>query len=202
MKYPENIRDISEIEPDYLGLIFYEKSPRFFDDDLPEISPFIKRVGVFVDESYEFIKEKISKYQLDLIQLHGNETYEFCYTISDLKIPIIKSFPISTKFDFDILEDYEYVVDYFLFDSLGKNPGGNGIIFNWKSLERYKLTIPYFLSGGIGLTEIDSIAELLKKDCGRYCFAIDVNSRFEIRAGLKNLAKIKTFKSKLNELKI
>ena len=189
MKYSENILEVSQLLPDYLGFIFYEKSSRFFDGEIPEISKSIKKVGVFVNATMEEIKFKIKKYDLDLIQLHGNETPEFCRNLKKESIEIIKVFSVDDDFDFQILEAYENVCDYFLFDTKGKLPGGNGITFNWQILEKYHSRKPFFLSGGIGLDEIEKI-----KNLNLPIYAIDVNSKFEIEAGLKNIEKLKRLK--------
>ena len=182
MKYSENILEVSQLLPDYLGFIFYEKSSRFFDGEIPEISKSIKKVGVFVNATLEEIKSKIKKYDLDLIQLHGNETPEFCSYLMQGSIEIIKVFSVDDDFDFQILEAYENVCDYFLFDTKGKLHGGNGFTFNWQILEKYKSKKPLFLSGGIGIEEIAKI-----KILNLPIFAIDVNSKFELEPGLKNV---------------
>ena len=182
MKYSENILEVSQLLPDYLGFIFYEKSSRFFDGEIPEISESVKKVGVFVNATLEEIKSKIKKYDLDLIQLHGNETPEFCSNLKQESIEIIKVFSVDDDFDFKILEAYENVCDYFLFDTKGKLHGGNGFTFNWQILEKYKSKKPLFLSGGIGIEEIAKI-----KTLNLPIFAIDVNSKFEMEPGLKNV---------------
>ena len=189
MKYPENIIEVSEILPDFLGFIFWEKSSRYFDGEIPEIPKSIKKVGVFVDATLEEIGFKIKKYDLDVIQLHGNENPEFCEKLKKDNIEIIKVFSINDDFDFSLLKPFESVCDYFLFDTKGKLPGGNGIIFNWQILKQYKLTKPFFLSGGIGLDEIENIKKL-----NLPIYAIDVNSKFEIEPGLKNIELLKNFK--------
>ena len=181
MKYPENILEVSQLLPEYLGFIFYEKSSRYFDGEIPEIPASIKKVGVFVNATYDEVISKIEKYKLNLIQLHGNETPAFCENLKQDKIEIIKVFSIDDDFDFEILEKYEPVCDYFLFDTKGKLHGGNGVTFNWQILENYKSKKPLFLSGGIGIEEIKKI-----KTLNLPIYAIDVNSKFELVPGLKN----------------
>jgi len=195
MKYPENIQEISRLQPDYLGFIFWNKSKRKFElDTIPNLKG-IKKVGVFVNASLEEIQNKISHFQLDAIQLHGKETVAFCNKIKHSNVEIIKAFSIDNTFDFNQLIPYEEEVDYFLFDTKGKLPGGNGTTFDWQVLTNYKLTKPFFLSGGIGLTEIDKIQDFLKTDTAQYCYAIDVNSRFEAKPGFKNATDLKKFKN-------
>ena len=195
MKYPENILEVSQLLPDYLGFIFYEKSSRYFDGKIPEIPKSIKKVGVFVNATLEEINSKIKKYDLDLIQLHGNETPEFCRNLKNKNIEIIqiiKVFSVDDDFDFSELEPFENVCDYFLFDTKGKLHGGNGITFNWQILEKYKSKKSLFLSGGIGIEEIENI-----KILNLPIFAIDVNSKFESEPGLKNTKLLKTFQHNL-----
>lgn len=192
MKYPENILEVSELLPDYMGFIFWEKSSRFFDGEILNLPKSIQKVGVFVNETLEEIISKIKKYDLNLIQLHGNESITFCESLKEEKVKIIKVFSVNDDFDFSILEPFETVCDYFLFDTKGKLPGGNGIVFDWKVLEKYPSTKPFFLSGGIGINEIESIQELLKTNLPIH--AIDINSKFEIEPGLKNIQLLKDFK--------
>ena len=192
MKYPDNILEVSQLLPDYMGFIFWKKSSRFFDSEIPNLPKSIQKVGVFVNDTLEEIITKIKKYDLNLIQLHGNESVAFCESLKDEKVKIIKVFSGNDDFDFSILEPVETVCDYFLFDTKGKLPGGNGIVFDWKVLEKYPSTKPFFLSGGIGIDEIQSIQELLKTDLPIH--AIDINSKFEIEPGLKNIQLLKDFK--------
>lgn len=200
MKYQENIADVAQLQPDYLGFIFYEKSPRFFDGIIPSIPKSIKKVGIFVDASIETILEKVKKYNLDAIQLHGNESPEFCVECNaelvsaSHPVDIIKVFSIKDKFNFDSLEPYEIVCDYYLFDTKGKLPGGNGYTFNWEVLKDYPSSKPFFLSGGIGSEETKNVLSFLQRQESKYCHAIDVNSKFEIEPGLKNIELLKEFK--------
>ena len=188
MKYPENILEVGALLPDYMGFIFWEKSARYFDGIIPELPKSIKKVGVFVNAPLNEILEKIKTHNLQAVQLHGDESVEFCESLkknTPKLIDVIKVFPILDTFDFGILNSYEKVCDFFLFDTKGKLPGGNGTTFDWKVLEQYPSTKPFFLSGGIGIEELDSINEILKTNLPIY--AIDVNSKFEIEPGLKNI---------------
>ena len=203
MKYSENIQEIAALKPDYLGFIFWDKSSRKFElKELPKLDSNIKKVGVFVDASLEEIQNKIKTFQLDAIQLHGKESVDYCANLKNEKVEIIKAFSIKNDFDFNQLKAYENVVDFFLFDTKGKLPGGNGTTFDWQVLENYDLQKPFFLSGGIGLAEIDKIHEFLDSYLSKYCYAIDVNSRFETTPGLKNKNELEKFKKLLNENKI
>jgi phosphoribosylanthranilate isomerase len=185
MKYPENIQEIAQLQPDYLGFIFYEKSTRYFDGKLTGIDKSIQKVGVFVNASLEEILDKIKQYDLQLVQLHGNESREFCDLLKHINITIIKAFAVDDDFDFTAIYPYESVCDYFLFDTKGKQPGGNGITFNWQILENYPSKKPFFLSGGIGLGDIEKIQKI-----NLPIYGIDVNSKFEITPGLKHTQQL------------
>lgn len=197
MKYPDNIEHVAALQPDYLGFIFYEKSARHFKGNIPKLPNTIKKVGVFVDAGIEKVLKKIKTHQLQAVQLHGKETPEYCKKLLSDDIEIIKVFSIKDNFDFSVLKPYESVCNFYLFDTKGKLPGGNGYTFNWNVLKNYPSTKPYFLSGGIGLEEIETIKSFLVKEESKYCYAIDVNSKFEIEPGLKHIELLKEFKSLL-----
>jgi phosphoribosylanthranilate isomerase len=203
MKYPENITEIAAFQPDYLGFIFWEKSSRLMDVGLiPELPETTKKVGVFVDASVGEIRSKVAQYQLDIVQLHGNESASFCTEIKLLNIEIIKVFSIGSNFDFSVLVEFLPMVDYFLFDTKGKLPGGNGVTFDWKILEKYPFEKPFFLSGGIGINELEAIKDFQKTKVAEKCIAIDVNSQFETKPGLKNKIELEKFKKLLYENEI
>lgn len=207
MRDGENIREISALQPDYLGLIFYEDSPRYVSEAIEETNSEIKRTGVFVNASEEDILEKVKKYELAALQLHGEETPEFCKSLkahfSKIGKPmeIIKVFGMKETFNFDRLIPYEGIADYFLFDTRGQNKGGNGITFNWELLREYSSSTPFFLSGGIGPDEIEAVKRLyrsFKIDQNQDVFyGIDVNSKFETAPGIKDPKAIRVFKEEL-----
>lgn len=197
MKHLKNIEALVKSKPDFIGFIFYEKSKRFVGDEL-DISKLntpksIRKVGVFVNSSIEYILENFKKNKLDLVQLHGNESPEFCNKLYKKDIKISKAFQIDEDFDFSALEAYHGVCDYFLFDTKTKLYGGSGKKFNWQVLERYDNKKPFFLSGGIDLEDTGAIKSLKKLNI----YAIDINSKFEIGPGLKDIEKIKQFKEAL-----
>ena len=197
MKYQDNIEAVASLQPDYLGFIFHEESPRNFDGLIPELPKNIHKVGVFVDEKIEFISNQMEKHKLSVIQLHGHESPEICRILKSSNAKVVKVFSIKDKFDFSVLSPYEDVCDYFLFDTKGKLPGGNGYTFNWDVLNNYPSTKPFFLSGGIGLDQVEDLKRFQKSKASKYCYAIDVNSKFEIEAGLKNIEELKAFKTQI-----
>ncbi|WP_348800270.1 phosphoribosylanthranilate isomerase [Flavobacterium adhaerens] len=193
MKYPDNMLEVGSLLPDYMGFIFWSKSARYFDGEMPELPKSIKKTGVFVNETISVIAEKVIKYDLQAIQLHGQESVAFCMELKakfGTSIEIIKVFSADENFDFSVLESYEPVCDYFLFDTKGKLPGGNGTTFDWRVLQKYPSTKPFFLSGGIGIEEMEAVSEILKTNLPIY--AIDVNSKLEIEPGLKKINLVRT----------
>ncbi|MEK6151646.1 phosphoribosylanthranilate isomerase [Flavobacteriaceae bacterium 3-367] len=203
MKYQDNSHSVATLGPDYMGFIFWEPSKRYVGAQLPEIPAHIKKVGVFVDAGIAEIIEKVARFHLWGIQLHGMESPAFCADLrakvlrsGELsKVKIIKVFSVDVHFDFTVLEPYEAVSDYYMFDTKGKLPGGNGYTFDWEVLKNYPSSKPYFLSGGIGLGEKDKIAAFLQTGASKYCHAIDVNSSFESEPGRKEPEKLKAFKA-------
>ncbi|RCW92093.1 phosphoribosylanthranilate isomerase [Winogradskyella arenosi] len=204
MKYKDNLEAVAQLQPDYLGFIFYEPSKRYFEGTIPHVPATIKKVGVFVNESIETVSETVKRHNLQAVQLHGNESPEFCtalktelqQSLDNTSIEIIKVFSIKDNFNFEVLAPFETVCDYFLFDTKGQLPGGNGYTFNWDVLNDYNSSKPYFLSGGIGVNEVEKIKEFKNSSASKYCYALDVNSKFEIEPGLKNIDELEMFKNK------
>jgi phosphoribosylanthranilate isomerase len=194
MRDPENISGVVNALPDFMGFIFYPKSKRFVGVDFsPEILKIIpgsiKKVGVFVNEIQENIIEICQRTNLEVVQLHGNESPEFCHLLKLSGLTVFKAFSVDEQFDFEKLNVYSEACDYFLFDTKGELPGGTGQKFNWKMLERYEVDVPFFLSGGIGLDDLEAIRQFSHP---RWC-GLDVNSGFEISPAMKNVEKIKKF---------
>jgi phosphoribosylanthranilate isomerase len=196
----KNTLEVAALKTDYLGFIFWEPSKRYFQGDMPSIPHSIKKVGVFVDASVVEIKSLVKQFKLLYVQLHGKENPAFCDELKKQlpQLKIIKVFSIKDDFNFNELRHFEDVCDFYLFDTKGKLPGGNGYTFDWSVLKNYPSTKPYFLSGGIGLDEIASINEFTKRPESQYCHALDINSKFEIEPGLKDIEKLKKFKKALS----
>ena len=191
MRNADNIREVEMLGIDMMGFIFWPKSSRYVSKRPAYLPQKCKRVGVFVDEDMETIKKIADDYALDFIQLHGHESPE---QISHLSLltphsSLIKAFNIATKEDLDATVPYEGLVDYFLFDTKGKSVGGNGEKFDWRVLEAYNGDTPFLLSGGIGPDD----AERVRSFHHPKCIGIDLNSRFEIEPGIKDIVKLKTF---------
>lgn len=195
MNYPKNIQEVAQLSPHYLGFIFWKKSPRFLQNKIPLLPKNIKKVGVFVNASVQEIETMVVEHDLQAVQLHGNESVEFCGMLSKKNITVIKAFGIKDQFDFSTLAPYENVCDFYLFDTKGDLPGGNGYGFDWTIIKKYPSKKPFFLSGGIGLEQLEEIIELQQLQLPIH--AIDVNSKFEISPGLKKPELIKKFKTQL-----
>ncbi len=193
MRDSQNIQSVAALQPDYLGFIFYAKSPRYAASvdkavlaSLPES---IKKVGVFVNESVEQMRKTAEEYGLDVLQLHGGETPLQCLQLSEEGYTIFKVFSIAEAADFEYLEEYEGSCDYFLFDTKTPQHGGSGQKFDWSLLDNYKGETPFFLSGGIDPDD----AEAIKNIQHPKFVAVDINSRFEIEPALKDVEKLKQF---------
>ncbi|SRR6056297_173946 len=198
MKY--NPEAVAALQPEYLGFIFWEPSSRFFNGEIPPVSKEIKKIGVFVDAEVDEVLATIEKHNLDGVQLHGKESPQYCLQLKTSNpVEMIKVFSIKDTFDFSVLAEYEDVCDYFLFDTKGKLPGGNGYTFDWSILKYYPSTKPYFLSGGIGIENKEQIVAFLKRPESKYCHAIDVNSSFESKPGLKKIDELKEFKNLIEQ---
>lgn len=197
MKYAQNILEVKKLLPDFMGFIFYEKSKRRVDEETFSVeTKNIKRIGVFVNETVEIVLNKIKEHQIDGVQLHGDELPQFCELLKPKSL-VIKAFQIDEKFDFNQLKLYEKCVDYFLFDTKtnATERGGTGKKFNWKVLENYKLSVPFFLSGGITNEDIEAIKNFHHPQL----YGVDINSGFEESPAVKNIEKISTFMQDLKK---
>jgi phosphoribosylanthranilate isomerase len=199
MSDPLNVKEIAETNPDYMGFIFYPGSPRYVGVE-PDSSLFhsipdsITKTGVFVNEEPEKISDLTQIAGLDLIQLHGNESPEYCSLLKSSGLKIMKAFSIGEEFDFEKIRPYMPYCEYFLFDTKTDKPGGSGRKFRWEKLTGYCLDRPFFLSGGIGPEDSALILTIMN----RGLFGVDINSGFEISPGIKNVALVKIF---LDEIK-
>ncbi|TAE67639.1 MAG: phosphoribosylanthranilate isomerase [Bacteroidetes bacterium] len=195
----ENIQAVAkQIKPDYMGFIFYEKSKRFVTENfiLPEIHQDIKKVGVFVNPTLEYLEKTIEKYALHAIQLHAEESPELCAYIKQKyqNLMLIKVFSVAENFDFEICEPYQNIADFFLWDTKGKQYGGNGTTFDWKILDKYKGNKKNFISGGINTENLKDLLSFLDATPNKSIIGIDVNSGFEIKPALKNIQQLQILK--------
>ena len=197
MREADNIREVEALGIDMMGFIFWPKSSRYVSQCPDYLPKRVKRVGVFVDEDPEQVKRLADDYGLDYIQLHGHETPEVISYLRPPALPhprIIKAFNISTAEDLIQTQPYEGLVDYFLFDAKGKSVGGNGEKFNWNVLDAYQGSTPFLLSGGIGPDDTERVNAFHHPKC----IGIDLNSRFELAPGLKDVNALRRFVNDIN----
>lgn len=198
MREPDNIGEVTHLAPDFMGFIFYEASLRFVGNNfsIPQNFPTnINRVGVFVNSPGSFVLEQVKKNQLDFVQLHGDEKIGDVERLHKGGISIIKAFRIDANFDFNSLKEYEPYVTYFLFDAKGEKYGGNAIHFDWQLLDCYTGGIPFFLSGGITIKDIEQLKSIKHP---RF-FAVDVNSGVEVSPGNKDVKKVQELTKAINK---
>ena len=192
MRDAENIREVEALGIDLMGFIFWPKSSRYVSERPAYMPQTAKRVGVFVNEDIKQVKRIAEEYSLDVIQLHGSESPDYIRQLGSVcgdTIATVKAFNIATAADLDATKSYEGIVDYFLFDTKTPIPGGSGVQFDWSLLADYVGQTPFLLSGGIGPDD----AERVKTFQHPKCIGIDLNSRFEISPGLKDVEKLKKF---------
>ena len=186
LKDPDNIKAVTALAPDYAGFIFFGQSLRYAEDlpvsILKDMPATIIKTAVFVNETAETINALIDKFKFDAIQLHGNESPDFCSLFIN-KVQVIKAFGVGEAFDFDTLSEYADKVDYFLFDTKTKNHGGSGEVFNWSILKKYHLNTPFFLSGGLNIQNLEEVKNI---DNPQF-YGVDLNSKFEITPGIKDI---------------
>jgi phosphoribosylanthranilate isomerase len=194
MTDPVNTEEIVRTGPDMIGFIFFPGSKRYVGMDLDgslfnNIPSGILKAGVFVGEQHSVIIDTVNLYGLDMVQLHGNESPDYCDYLKKNGLIIIKAFGISNSFNFMSLEKYINACDYFLFDSKTRSHGGSGHKFNWAKINEYAINKPFLLGGGIGPADVS----LIKKLNHYYLYGVDLNSCFEINPGIKDIKKVKDF---------
>lgn len=210
LKEPENIEGVLKSAPDMVGFILYRKSPRMVEekklskwmDQNEALFGEIKRVGVFVDAKIDYVLNAVHDFKLDFVQLHGTESPEYCREIQDYwnfssirRAAFIKAFQVDESFDFSDTRAYEGLCTYFLFDTKSEARGGSGQKFDWAVLESYKGLTPFLLSGGIGPEDAGVIGKLTIPQLA----GVDINSRFELEPGIKDLDVVETFIQKLRQ---
>ena len=198
MTIPAQVNALDELGVELAGFIFYEKSPRFVGR---KISPSvmkqsggrIAKVGVFVNMPYDELMKTVEDYRLDMVQLHGDESERFCERVSNY-VSVIKAFRLSENDPIEwMIRPYHEGCDMYMFDTLGSGYGGTGKKFDWKQLSNTSINKLFFLSGGIEPGDEEKLKAFANEPAAKKLFAIDINSRFEISAGVKNMEQVKTF---------
>lgn len=200
MRDPVNIAQALQLEPDYMGFIFYQESLRFVGENwegpITNVPDTTKKVGVFVNQSIEEVTLLAGKYQLDYLQLHGDEEPEYCRELYEEGFAITKAVGLKKSEDLERLEAYMPWIEFFLFDTPSQQYGGTGKTFDWSLLFQYHHELPFFLSGGLSLDNLEEVNQL----DGLNIWALDLNSKFETEAGIKDISKLKVFKNRMQKL--
>jgi phosphoribosylanthranilate isomerase len=198
MTLPEQVNALDEMGVDLAGFIFYPKSPRYMRNKIPpekmkKIGGRIARVGVFVNMPYEELMQTVEEYRLDMVQLHGDEIPRYCEQVANY-ITTVKAFRLSDNDPIDwIIRPFHEAADMFMFDTLGAGYGGTGKKFDWNVLNNAVVNNLFFLSGGIEPGDEDKLKEFAKEEVAKKLFAIDINSKFEVSSGIKDMEKVKEF---------
>ena len=203
MTKPEQVKQLDEMGVEFAGFIFYPKSPRYVFKSMPateikKIKGKINKVGVFVNADPDEVLKIVDACGLYLVQLHGDENPRVCERIANY-VSVIKAFRISEddNIEWKIREYYD-AVDMYMFDTEGVGYGGTGKKFNWQLLKGQNIRKPFFLSGGISPDDAENLKEFQNDPVAKDLFAVDINSKFEISPGIKDMAKIKEFVTQLN----
>ncbi len=199
MRDASNMLEVGKLLPDYMGFIFYPPSPRYVGEDFQipvGLNNAIHRVGVFVNEQVDRMIELRARHNLSHVQLHGDESVAVCEQLKQEGVGVIKVFRVDEAFDFSVTRPYKKVVDFFLFDTKGKHYGGNAQVFDWSILDQYDQEIPFFLSGGLTVENIQHVQRLKLMNL----HALDLNSGVEDSPGAKNVLLIKEVIKKLENI--
>jgi phosphoribosylanthranilate isomerase len=204
MTIPDQVGELDEMGIDFTGFIFYPLSPRFVGNKISAekvraIKGRIAKVGVFVNATYEELMRTVDEYRLDMVQLHGDENPRYCERIADY-ISVIKAFRLSENDNIEwMARPYHDVCDMYMFDTMGAGYGGTGKKFDWNMLKQANISKPFFISGGIRPGDEEELKNFLQEPVAKNLFAVDINSRFEISPGVKDMEKVKGFVGKLKE---
>ena len=202
MTLPEQVNALDEMGVDFAGFIFYPKSPRYMvnkitPEKMKKIKGHIAKVGVFVNEPYDQMMRTIEEYRLDMVQLHGDETPFFCEKVANY-VTVVKAFRLSDNDPIDwIVRPFHDSTDMFMFDTMGAGYGGTGKKFDWNVLKEANINKLFFLSGGIEPGDEENIKAFTQEPVAEKLFSIDINSKFEVGAGVKDMKKVKAFVNKL-----
>lgn len=207
MTLPEQVNALDEIGVDLAGFIFYDKSPRYVrnkisPEKMKKIGGRIAKVGVFVNEDYEKMMKTVEEYRLDMVQLHGDESERFCERVANY-VTTIKAFRLSDNDPIEwMIRPYHEGCDMYMFDTLGSGYGGTGKKFNWDVLKGISLNKLFILSGGIEPGDEEKLKAFAQQENARKLFSVDINSKFEVSAGVKNMDKVREFVKNLKATQV
>lgn len=204
MTLPDQVNALEELGVELAGFIFYPKSPRYVrnkisPEKMKKTGGRIGKVGVFVNEDYETLLRTVEDYRLDMVQLHGDESERFCEKVANY-VTVVKAFRLGENDPIEwMVRAYDECCDMYMFDTLGAGYGGTGKKFDWGLLADKQIDKIFFLSGGIEPGDEEKLKDFAAGQLGKKLFAVDINSRFEISAGVKNMEKISSFINKLRD---
>jgi phosphoribosylanthranilate isomerase len=205
MTLPEQVNSLDEMGVDLAGFIFYPKSPRYIGnkitpEKMKQIKGKIAKVGVFVNMPYDELMRTVDNYRLDMVQLHGDENPVFCEKVANY-VTVIKAFRLSDNDPIEwMVRSFHDASDMYMFDTLGAGYGGTGKKFDWSVLKKAAIDKIFFLSGGIEPGDEEKLKEFAKEKVAQKLFAIDINSKFEISAGVKDMVRVKKFVERVKSL--
>lgn len=200
----KQMHQLGEMGVQFAGMIFYHKSPRFvmrhlkgFEVKKEKLKVF--KIGVFVNSGYDEVMNHVDNFGLDMVQLHGDETAYFCERMSNY-ISVVKAFRVTETDNIEWkIKNFYNDTDMFLFDTEGAGYGGTGHKFNWDKLKGLNIDKPFFIGGGISPEDPRLLLEFARDPVAKDLFAVDINSKFEISPGVKDMVKVKQFVKDLNE---
>ena len=197
MTLPDQLEQLGSLGVTFAGLIFYPKSPRYVFKHLTTSQirkeNSVNKVGVFVNAGMEEVLHMVDECRLHMVQLHGDETPKYCEKIADY-VSVVKAFRISETDNIEwMIRPYMDMCDMFMFDTMGAGYGGTGKKFDWSILNGQTIGKPFFLSGGIEEGDAEKLKEFSQEPVAKALFAIDINSRFEISPGIKDMNKVRQF---------
>lgn len=204
MTLPEQVNALEDLGVELAGFIFYPKSPRFVrnkisPEKMKKTGGRIGKVGVFVNEDYENLLRTVEEYRLDMVQLHGDESERFCEKVANY-VTVVKAFRLGENDPIEwMVKSFDECCDMYMFDTFGAGYGGTGKKFDWNLLLDKHIDKIFFLSGGIESGDEEKLKAFARQPAGKKLFAVDINSRFEVSAGVKNMEKIKTFINQLRD---
>jgi phosphoribosylanthranilate isomerase len=201
MTLPEQLEQLGGLGVTFAGFIFYPKSPRYVFKHMTTTQirkeNNINKVGVFVNAGIEEVLHIVDECRLHMVQLHGDETPKYCEKIADY-VSVVKAFRLSENDNIEwMVHPYMDVCDMFMFDTMGVGYGGTGKKFNWDLLQDADVGKPFFLSGGIEPGDEERLREFSQKPIGKALFAVDINSRFEVTPGVKDMNKVRDFVTRM-----
>lgn len=198
----EQVEQLPELGATFAGFIYYPKSPRYVfrhltSSQIKKVNT-INKVGVFVNASTDEVLHMVDECRLHMVQLHGDESPKYCERIADY-VSVVKAFRLSDNDSIEwMVNPYMEMCDMFMFDTMGAGYGGTGKKFDWNILKGNNIGKPFFLSGGIQPEDTNSLKEFANEPVAKALFAIDINSKFEVAPGVKDMEKVGKF---INELK-